>query len=625
MTIALETILEPAVLRRVWKDVRKRERGIHLTQIPLVRDSTGGIAFELSLRDVLDNLRLRLLEGTYRPHAPIVIEAAKSKLLHRRLSFLAFEDGLILGSLVQAARAALMKRMPAWVSFGQLDQPKKKSKKQGGITFDYESWWSKWLQYRRLLKVIEGDPNPLLVVSDITSFFASIDLLLLRSKFSGETLLDEKATNLLFYLLENLRPAEGYSPSGSLGLPTVADDTSRILAHFYLSELDEELIEEGQSGRYTRWVDDMVISVPNAVEGGKVVTRIERALSRVGLVANSSKTDLVPKGVFRESHHEKENEYLDNVHQAIETGEEFTSEAQILFEERLTRFLCSPRKGNWSRILRRYYTESRRARSTTLLTQWTNHVSEYPTNSRNILDYVSFFPGDMEFCDQLFGYLQKQGPLHEDMQILMYETLLLKPFPDDSNLRDHMVSQVSSHILGKDGFEAPVGYVRGLQALTMYKFGGLRASESLAPMFAKAALDSPTFATYGLPVLAASKCHRQLAFDATEQMEDSRILRIRGLIERLEDGDDKAIGVLLGFLQPKMTKYPTRWIMNSRALPLLNIALCSTNTKNHKLLSEANERFIAKLSSIEESSLVDWVTLEHLGSVSVSPASTKTS
>ena len=57
--------------------------------------------------------------------------------------------------------------------------------------------------------MIEGDPNPLLVVSDITNFFASIDLLLLRSKFSGETSLDEKATNLLFYLLETLRPAEG--------------------------------------------------------------------------------------------------------------------------------------------------------------------------------------------------------------------------------------------------------------------------------------------------------------------------------------------------------------------------------------------------------------------------------
>ena len=216
MAIDLETILEPAVLRKVWKDVRKRERGIHLTQIPLVRDSTGGIAFELSLSEVLENLRLRLLEGTYRPHAPIIIESAKSKLLHRRLSFLAFEDGLVLRSLVQAARASLMKKMPEWVSFGQLDQPKKKSNEQEDISFDYEGWWTKWLRYRRLLKVIEEDPNPLLVVSDITNFFASIDLSLLRSKVSGETLLDEKAINLLFYLLENLRPAEGYSPSGPL-------------------------------------------------------------------------------------------------------------------------------------------------------------------------------------------------------------------------------------------------------------------------------------------------------------------------------------------------------------------------------------------------------------------------
>ena len=624
MTISLETILEPAILRRVWKDARKRERGIHLNQIPLVRDSTGGIAFDLSLNDVLENLRLRLLEGTYRPHAPIIIEAAKSKLLHRRLSFLAFEDGLILGCLVQAMRASLMKDMPAWVSFGRLDQSKKKSKEQGGITFDYESWWTKWLEYRKLVKVIEGDLNPLLAVSDITNFFASVDLSILRNKVSGEAILDEKATNLLFYLLENLRPAEGYGPSGSLGLPTVADDTSRILAHFYLAELDEELIGEGQQGRYTRWVDDMVISVPDAVEGGKVVARIERALSRVGLVANSSKTDLIAKEFFRESHHEQENEYLDEVHRAIETEGEFTSADQIWFEDKLACFLSSPKEGQWSRILRRYYTESRRVRSKTLLSQWNDHLAEFPTNSQNILDYVSFFPGDMKFCDQLFSYLKKHGPLFDDIRILLYETLLLKPFPNDPDLRDHVVSQVGSHLLGKDGFEAPVGYVKGLQALTIYKFGGSGASDNLAGTFAKDVLESPTFATYGLPVLAASECHRQLAFDSTEQMEDSRILRIRALIERLENGDNKAMGVLLGFLQPKETKYPTRWIMNSRALPLLKIALRSPNTKNKTQLREANQRFIAKLSNIKESSLVDCVTLEHLGSVSISPRSTVT-
>ena len=290
MAIELETILEPAFLRKIWRDARRWERQVHLTGIPLVRDSTGGIAFELSLEDVLQNLRLRLLDGTYRPHAPIIIEMAKSRLLHRRLSFLAFEDKLILGGLVQAATASLMKNMPAWVSFGRLDQTKKKSKTQGDITFDYESWWTQWLQYRNLLKVIEEDHNPLLVVSDITNFFTSIDLSLLRSKISGETALDEKANNLLFYLLESLRPAEGYSPSGPFGIPTVTDNTSRILAHFYLAELDRELTMEGQQDRYTRWVDDMVISVPDSIEGAKVVARIERALSRLGLVANSSKS-----------------------------------------------------------------------------------------------------------------------------------------------------------------------------------------------------------------------------------------------------------------------------------------------------------------------------------------------
>ena len=619
MAIELETILEPAFLRKIWRDARRRERQVHLTGIPLVRDSTGGIAFELSLEDVLQNLRLRLLDGTYRPHAPIIIEMAKSKLLHRRLSFLAFEDKLILGGLVQAATASLMKNMPTWVSFGRLDQTKEKSKTQGDITFDYESWWTQWLQYRNLLKVIEEDPNPLLVVSDITNFFTSIDLSLLRSKISGETALDEKANNLLFYLLESLRPAEGYSPSGPFGIPTLTDNTSRILAHFYLAELDRELTWEGQKDKYTRWVDDMVVSVSDSTEGAKVVARIERALSRLGLVANSSKTNLISKQAFREGHLEGENEYLDEVHKATETEEGFTFEDQLVFEERLNDFLCSPKEGQWSRILRRYYTESRRVGSKTLLTKWNDHLAEFPTNGHYILDYASFYVGDLEFCEQLFGYLKKQGSLFDDIQILMYETLLLKPFPNDSNLRDFVVKQIGCHLLGEDGFETPVGYIKGLQTLTMYKFGGSKAADIIAPTFARDVLDSPTYATYGLPVLAASECYREAAFGGTEQLEDSRILRIRALIERLENGDDRAMGVLLGLLQPKETKFPTRWILNSRALPLVKIALRSSNTKNQKRISQAIEKCIPKLTNIKDSNLIDWVTLDHLDQVPVSP------
>ena len=275
--------------------------------------------------------------------------------------------------------------------------------------------------------------------------------------------------------------------------------------------------------------------------------------------------------------------------------------------------MCSPREGYWSRVLRRYYTESRRSRSTTLLTKWDEHLADFPSDCQYILDYVCFFQGDMEFCDRLFGYLKRQGPLFDSIQILLYETLLLKPFPTEPNLRKHLIQKVRSHFLGEDGFEAPIGYVKGLQALVIYKFGDSSDADFLASMFQRTVLDSPAFASYGLPVLAATHHHRQLALDAIEQIEDSRILRIRALLERLENGDDKAISVLLGLLQPKETKFPTTWVMNSRALPLLKIALGCNSASSLKRIQDAKKRFSEKLKNIKDATLVDWITLEHLG------------
>ncbi|HLC30233.1 MAG TPA: hypothetical protein VJM51_05585 [Dehalococcoidia bacterium] len=257
MAISLETLVDPAMLRRVWKSIRNHDRQVHLTQAPLVKDATAGIAFELSLKEALSYLRVRILDGSYRPHPPLIIEAAKSKLLHRRLSFLSLEDALMLGVLVQAARPSLIAKMPEWVSFGRLDdtaqqttQPQKKKKKQI-VTMDYEGWWTRWLRYMKLLQVIEEDPNPFLVTSDVVNFFGSVDLSLLRGKVTGATSLDSIANDLMFYILERLQPSENFGPKGLFGLPVVADDTSRILAHFYLNSLDLELSREGSQGRYT--------------------------------------------------------------------------------------------------------------------------------------------------------------------------------------------------------------------------------------------------------------------------------------------------------------------------------------------------------------------------------------
>ena len=600
-------------MHRVWRIVRSQERKVHLTEIPLVRDSTGGAAFDLNAADILFNLKRRISDGTYRPRPPVVIESAKSRLLRRRLSYLSFEDSIILNTLVHAARPLLLKKSYDWVNFGRMDKQQKKSRDIENIIIDYEHWWNKFLRQRKLVQLIEGDVNPLLVISDITNFFGSIDLSLLRNKFDSVQPLDTRSTNLLFFLLENLRPRDDYGPQRLLGVPVVQDDVSRILAHFYLSDLDDELFQEGQEERYTRWVDDIVVSVPNEVTAGMVMARIERTLTRLGLLPNASKTGIVTKEEFRKEHHEEHNELLDWVHQSTEKEIPLTNDSKLEFEEMLSKFLNSQRFGRWNRILKRYYTESRRIRSDTLLNTWVEHLAQYPADARNILDYVAFFFGSMQFAEEFFCFLKEHGSLFHDIEILLYEYLLLKPFPNDRALCSFIADQTFLHYRGRDGFDSPGGYVRALQSLVMYKFAPSRAAEYIKPGFVETTIEYPLFATYGLPILAADAKHREQAFEGIEEIEDSRILRVRALIERLEEGKTRAADVFMSLMEPKRTSLPSRYVLNARVLPLMQVAIRSKNEKSVRLIQQSMQRTYNKVGKqVDGEDLVDYVSLGHI-------------
>ena len=607
MTITLDTVLTPANLNRVWKAIRTRERKVHLNEAPLVRDSTGGIALDLNRSKNLDYIRTCITEGTYRPQVPLVIESAKSTLLRRRLSFLTIEDSLVFGSLVQAIRPSLMSNMPTWVRFGRADS-QSTNQKNTTPSFDYEDWWAKWLRYRNLLNLIEGDVHPLLLTSDIVNFYESVDLSLLRSKVTRVTNLEERANDLLFYLLDRLLPNFDYGPKGLYGLPVVGEDTSRILAHYFLLDLDLALSQEGDEGRYTRWVDDMAISVPNHIEGVKVVSKIENALSGIGLVANASKTEIISKEEFRARHYVAHNEFLDNIHEATQSN---LSIDKRQFHESLQQFSVSKEGGNKSQVLRRYYTQARRIRSRIFLSKWVEHINQFPTNAQSILDHVSFFGGNLDFCIRLFDYIKTHGSLFEDLQILLYETLLLKPFPNDRILRSLVVHQTYQHSLGFGDYTRPNGYVRGLQSLVMYKFGGVKVAKLVAKHFAKEAVESPTYATYAFLVVATDVNLRHSAYEDIEHVLDPRLLRLRTLVEQLESGDQQAIGMLIGLLDPKETKYPSRYVVNSRALPLLEIARgASTSATNRLMTPVANT--IRKLRIADGADLIDEIAISHL-------------
>ena len=342
------------------------------------------------------------------------------------------------------------------------------------------------------------------------------------------------------------------------------------------------------------------------------MARIERKLAQIGLVANSSKTALWSKVEFRNIHHESDNEFLDKIHEMTASNAPPLTSSRVEFEKRLRKFLNSKPYGQWSRILRRYYTESKRIRSKTLLDYWDKHLRDYPTVARHIFDYISFFPGFLHTCQRLFNYLEQYGSMHEDLQILSYETLLLVPFPNDPVLRSFVAHKTYAHYYGRPPFQRPSGYVRGLQSLVIFKFGTERATGSLARDFAAQVPESPTFATYAYPVITTNRVHSAVARACLEHIEDPRIVRLRTLLSRLESGDLKACKMFWGALEPKITKFPARAIVNARNLPLLEIIRNSPLWHGSSNIPSAVANTKKKVENVGEFQLVDWITVSHL-------------
>ena len=146
----------------------------------------------------------------------------------------------------------------------------------------------------------------------------------------------------------------------------------------------------------------------------------------------------------------------------------------------------------------------------------------------------------------------------------------------------------------------------------MFKFGGVRAAKLVVRRFACEAVESPTFATYAFPVIATDSRLRCTAYEVIEHIEDPRILRLKALVEHLERGGQRATGLLIGLLDPKETKLPGRYVVNSRALPLLAIARSAPTSAKSNQLRTAVSNTAKKLKTADSSELIDWVALSHL-------------
>jgi len=612
--IVLQSILEKGFLRRIHKEIRSQAWANHFPQALLVKDPTLLSDFQYELDDALRLLKNDVLRGDYRPQAATIVKAAKGAGLRRPLALLQHGDAILLSALTQAARTGIVQIMHPWVNFGRADdagQAKRdKAVSLGLLEPESSSWFLEWMRYRGLLKVVADDPREWLVVSDVADFFPRLDLEILRDSFVRKGFLDDTATNLLFYILDQLLERVQYGPRSRLGLPQDPYDASRILAHLYLLPLDEELMHEGRNQRYTRWVDDIAVSVADELEGAQVIGRVQDALRKVGLSPNSQKTRTITKQRFREEHLEEYNGVLDVAHRRTKMGT-VDDRFRRTFDEWLRRFLAREHVGRWERVLRRFYTESRRMRNRRLAGRAFADLEELPQQGAYILDYLCFGPAaeNGAIAQRILRLLGGKGQLYEDIQILCYEWLLAAPFLNDPILRAAVTHTAYRHLLGVGEFARPTGYVRGLIAFVVLKFGGVRALPRLCRMLKdEAELDS-AFTLNALYVLSADASTRARAWTAVEHLRLPEVGRLRRFLDAIDAGDLKAVGIALGLVSVAKTELPHRALFRARALPMLYIL---RNTPAATLrLATIQKQNAKKIGVQEEQGLRDFVMESH--------------
>jgi hypothetical protein len=295
------------------------------------------------------------------------------------------------------------------------------------------------------------------------------------------------------------------------------------------------------------------------------VQRIQATLEGIGLYPNSSKTRIISSGTFSREYMKSENDWLGEFEGTISAGSPNIAE----FGRRLRRHLDrKDRPRGWPRVLRRYYTYSRRLRHPYLLEKWPSHVDDSPDSARSIFDYLATYRLTEGRFNRLLVVLDRFGTVYEDIEILAHEYVSVAPSVDSTRL-NRLIANWSFTIVDREAETRP--RIAAAACVTLGKFGENSHLDRLARMYGGWKRDT-VLRTQGATVLLA-----------TRRIDVAAVARLLGrsqleTIENLEfliavaTGEKQAVGMALSALEPVKKNAPDRVILKPRLLflaPLL--------------------------------------------------------
>ncbi len=313
--LGIEDIASAELLRKVWREsVRRPLRSSTLGDLNLAADPLHYAAYDWGLGTLVQDLVEDLKLGRYTPTRGEIVRSAKVSGLSRPLCYLSPRDALVYRAITWLVRDDLTRSARTWTSVGRSE--KGTAAKPQDVSVDSFDWFAFWLSRQGFVsKVLDKRETAFVVESDIANFYPSVRLEAVREHLHSETRLSKEVVRLCGQILDGVMPRSDYSEVSLLGLPQEAVGSSREIAHSLLNPVDQQFSKEGAEGRYTRYMDDILVGVESLSDGEKAIAKWQRSLEVLGLYPNAAKTRISTKADYLKDAMGSSNAALDRLHE----------------------------------------------------------------------------------------------------------------------------------------------------------------------------------------------------------------------------------------------------------------------------------------------------------------------
>jgi hypothetical protein len=414
-----------------------------------------------------------------------------------------------------------------------------------------------------------------LVTTDISGYFDHVQHGFLRDVVAASANASREVTDLLFFILEDLTHRPQYIPNILTGLPVLAYDAPRLLAHAFLFELDRILVSE-PALEFTRWMDDINVGVKSYQDAKRVLSLITRTLRKYYLMPNTAKTRILRASELDGVFHFRENTWLsrreNRVKIAAKTGRNLDHH-RVQLRQRFSRWIRRRPGGNWSKVLKRYYTFLGYMKDPGFIGRTRRDLREYPDVADHVLRYYKALGYRERILQIVEQYLDSGDNIYEDLEIKILEFLAEWPVPDKPTFRKRLAARALMRWKTPQG-NAATDVARAVCVMLIAKYGSQSDQREVQQQFLEGREANPLVKEY---IVGFSPClgprstgfERLLNFAAGESAEP--IARLVHLYQRLASAN-RWPKEIKAAMTCSVSQVPPRKTLSIRRILVLHVA-----------------------------------------------------